>query len=98
MSEQVTVIARARAKSGFEKRVREELERMLVPTRAEAGCIHYDLHESPADPRDFMFHETWQSLSHLEAHRQTPHIKRMREALPPLTEGPNVVTLWKKID
>jgi quinol monooxygenase YgiN len=98
MSEQVTVIARARAKAGFEKRVREELERMVAPTRAEAGCINYDLHESTADPLDFMFHETWQSLAHLEAHRQTAHMKRLREALPPLTERPNEVTLWKKID
>jgi|ERR1700674_662634 len=97
MSEQVTVIARVRAKAGLEKRVREELERLLAPTRAEAGCINYDLHESTADPRDFLFHETWQSLAHLEAHRQTPHLKRLREVLPPLTEGPNDVTLWKKV-
>jgi len=97
MSEIVTVIARVRAKAGMEQRVREELEKLLAPTRAEAGCINYDLHVSSENPREFLFHENWQTFAHLEAHRQTPHLKRMREVMPPLTEGPNDVTLWTKI-
>jgi len=97
MSEQVTVIARARAKAGMEKRLREELQRVLAPTRAEAGCINYDLHESPADPRDFLFHETWVSADHLDAHLKSAHIKALFDALPALVEGPAEITTWKMV-
>lgn len=96
-AEQVTVIARARAKTGMEKLLREALQRALAPTRAEAGCLNYDLHESVADPRDFVFYENWVSQADLDAHLKSPHIKTLFEALPSLTEGHAEVTLWKMV-
>ena len=97
MSEQITVIARARAKPGLEDRVRAELQRLLGPTRAEAGCINYDLHQSANDPREFMFHENWESAGHLDAHLQSPHIKAVFELLPELVEGHADITTWKRV-
>ena len=95
MSEQVTVIARVRAKHGMEHRVREELSRLIKPTRAEAGCINYDLHDSPSDPQLFLFHENWQSLAHLDAHRHSPHLLHWRDVSADLLETPPDVTLWR---
>jgi len=46
-----TLIAHVRAKPGQESRVRQVLEGLLAPTRAEAGCINYDLHQSQKGPR-----------------------------------------------
>jgi quinol monooxygenase YgiN len=46
MNDSLTVIAHVRAKPGQESRVRQLLEGLLAPTRAEAGCINYDLHQS----------------------------------------------------
>ena len=95
MSEQVTVIARMRAKSGMEHRVREELRRLIAPTRAEAGCLNYDLHDSSSDPQAFLFHENWRSLPDLEAHRRTAHLKHWRDIAPDLLEAPAEVTVWR---
>jgi quinol monooxygenase YgiN len=97
IDQQVTVIARARAKAGMEKLLREALQRVLAPTRAEAGCLNYDLHESATDPRDFVFYENWISQGDLDAHLKSPHIKALFESLPSLTEGQAEVTLWKMV-
>ena len=59
MSKSLTVIARVRAKKGKASLLRKELRRLIAPTRAEAGCINYDLHESQDDPALFVFYENW---------------------------------------
>lgn len=57
---------------------REELSALLMaqvdPTRAEAGCITYDLHVDGADPCVFVFYENWTSREALDAHLAMPHL------------------------
>lgn len=66
----------------------QELERHLLslaaPTRAEPGCLRYDLYRSPERRHEFMRFEVWRSAAALEAHKQMPHLrasfeKRQRE-------------------
>ena len=67
MNASLTVIAHIRAKAGQESRVRQILQGLLSPTRAEVGCINYDLHRSQGDPAVFVFYENWESEGHLES-------------------------------
>ena len=97
MSELLTVIARFRAKSGHEARLRQELQRLVAPTRAEAGCVIYDLHESSTEPGRFMFHEVWERDADLDAHFQTPHMLAIVKLLPELLEEPLDLTKWRKL-
>jgi quinol monooxygenase YgiN len=57
----------------------EELGRRLcalvAPTRAESGCINYDLHRSNDDPTIWMLYENWRSEPDLEKHFQTAPFK-----------------------
>ncbi len=75
MNQNITVIARVRAKPGKEKELREALLALVEPTRAEASCGNYDLHESIERPGLFFFHENWSSKDGLAQHFETPHIK-----------------------
>jgi quinol monooxygenase YgiN len=57
---------------------------LAAPTRAEPGCIVYDLYQSPDVPHEFMRFEVWQDAAALERHKATPHLrasfaKRQRE-------------------
>lgn len=97
MSQQITVIARARARQGCEERLRIELLRLLAPTRSEPGCINYDLHQSTTDPRDFLFHENWESSRHLDTHLNSDHIKAVFAILPELLEGHADITTWSRV-
>jgi quinol monooxygenase YgiN len=97
MSELLTVIARLRAKKGQEARLRRELQGLVAPTRAEAGCVGYDLHESTTDPRLFVFYEIWKSDADLDAHFQTPHMVAISKLNPELLEEPLDLTMWKRL-
>jgi quinol monooxygenase YgiN len=94
MSEPLTILARFRAKAGQESRLRRELQRLLAPTRAEAGCISYDLHQSQSDPALFVFYEDWASQAALDAHFQTPHLQALHKLVPDLVDGPLDITRW----
>lgn len=97
MSEKITVIAYAAAKPGREKELKKALQSMVVPTRAEKGCLNYDLHESSDQPGAFMFHENWSSKEALDAHLKTKHIAdAMNEAKEHLA-GPVQITLWSQL-
>jgi quinol monooxygenase YgiN len=93
----VTVAARITARPGHELRVRDELHRLLGPTRAEEGCLNYDLHEEADRPGQFLFHETWTSEAHLKRHLESPHIGAWRAVAGDLLAQPIELTLWKRI-
>jgi quinol monooxygenase YgiN len=51
------------------------LLRLIEPTRAEKGCVRYELHQSETDPADFVFLEEWANGAAIAAHMQTPHVQ-----------------------
>ena len=93
----VTVIARIRAKAGRAQRVKEELLKLLAPTRAESGCINFDMHQGTTDPAQFLFHENWTSEAALKAHFETPHIENWLQQAEGLLAEPLEVTLWNRV-
>jgi quinol monooxygenase YgiN len=97
MSELLTVVACLRVKSGQQSNLREQLQRLVAPTRAEAGCVTYDLHESKDEPGVFMFYEVWKSAADLDAHFQTPHMQEIAQVLPELLAGPMDLGKWTKL-
>ena len=96
-NDRLTVIARIKARAGLEDRVREALLDLIPPTRSEAGCINYDLHQSAEDASVFLFHETWESEDDLKRHFETPHLKALSEKAGELFDEPVEITLWKMI-
>jgi quinol monooxygenase YgiN len=48
------------------------LRGLIAPTRAEAGCIYYELFESNL-PGLLYFNELWESQAHLDAHAASSH-------------------------
>lgn len=69
---------------GREADLEAHLLSLAAPTRAEPGCITYDLYRSPTAKHEFMRFEVWESPEALERHKQTPHLrasfeKRQRE-------------------
>jgi len=73
----LNIIARFQAKPGREANLRAILEAMVGPTRAEAGCVNYDLHQFRDDPTRFVLYEGWQSKDALDEHMKTPHFAKM---------------------
>ena len=93
----LTVIAQIKAKPGKESLVRQDLLSLVAPSRKDAGCLNYDLHQALDNPALFLFHENWTSEAHLEGHLQKPDLQAVLARLGPLVVEPPKVTLWKKI-
>ena len=93
MSE-VTILAHFRAKPSQEARLLQELKRLPAPTRLEAGCTAYELHQSQSDPALFVFYEIWASQAALDAHFGTPHLQALLRQVPELVEGSPEITKW----
>lgn len=68
------VVAHLIAKPDTIEQTREVLLGLVGPTRAESGCIRYELHQNTADPTDLTFIEEWTDDAALDAHLQTAHI------------------------
>ena len=83
---QLTIIAKLVAKKESIDVVKGELLKMIAPTRKEAGCINYCLHQDNDDPAVFVFYENWVSAASFEAHKNSEHYKVYVMALEGLIE------------
>ena len=74
----IRVVAHLKAKADKIAETREALEALIAPTRAEDGCLHYELSQNNDDPTDFTFVEEWSSNAELDAHLESDHINQLR--------------------
>jgi quinol monooxygenase YgiN len=81
------VIAHLTAKPDKIEETKALCKSLIAPTRAEAGCIKYDLLQSNDDPAKFTYDEEWQSDVALNAHLKSPHIAAAFAKIPELLEG-----------
>lgn len=76
----LTIIAHITAKSGKIDLVKAELETLIAVTRAEKGCLQYDLHQNNDNPAHFVFYENWESRELWQIHMNNAHLKAYSEA------------------
>ena len=75
MNRHLTIVADIKAKSDQIDLVKAELLKLIAMTRAEKGCINYDLHQDNEDPAHFLFYENWESRELWQAHMASQHLK-----------------------
>lgn len=73
-NKRLTIIARILAKPEKKELVKEELIKLLEPTRAERGCINYNLHQDNENENLFMFYENWESHDLWQQHMKNTHL------------------------
>ena len=77
------IVANVKAKAAKIDLVKEELEKLIDVTRAEEGCIQYDLHQDNENPTHFLLYESWESRQLWQAHMRAQHLQDYMTA----TEG-----------
>ena len=76
----LTIVANIHANPNQIELVKSELEKLVPITRAEKGCINYDLHRDNSDPAHFMFYENWESRELWQIHMNAPHLAAYMKA------------------
>lgn len=74
------------AKEGCEAKMKELLTAMVAPSKAEDGCIFYEILEYKNEPRRFMAVETWADEAALEGHKASAHYKVYKSSYEPFCE------------
>ena len=82
------VVAHLRAKPDKVEETKVALLALVEPTRAENGCILYELSQNTADPTDFTFVEEWESDKALDTHLESEHIRELRSRADDLFAAP----------
>ncbi len=77
----LTIVANVHANPDQIDLVKVELEKLVPITRAEEGCIQYDLHRDNDNPLHFMFFEIWESRELWQTHMNAPHLAAYVEAV-----------------
>lgn len=93
----ITVVATFQARPGQEEELKKALVSLVAPTRQEAGCLNYDLHQSPEDPAKFLFHENWATKAQLDAHLANAQIQALLPRVGELCVAFPDIVIWEKI-
>ena len=63
-------------------------ETLVVPTRAEPGCLRYDLCQDASDPTRFALIEAWESPAALDTHLARESLRAAVVRLTPMAAEP----------
>lgn len=70
----LTIVANIKTKADKVELVKAELLKLIDITRAEEGCINYDLHQDNENPTHFLFYENWESRELWQTHMGNKHL------------------------
>jgi quinol monooxygenase YgiN len=74
---QVTVLAQFVAKPGREDDVCDALLHLVGPSRAQAGCLSYDLHRLKNNPAAFYILANWANQPALDMQLASAHLRTL---------------------
>ena len=78
--ERLTIVARIEAKKDKVELVKSELLKLIEITRAEEGCLQYDLHQDNTNPEVFVFYENWENRDLWQQHMGNTHLQEYMKA------------------
>jgi len=82
----ITIVATITVKRETASIARNELIKLVAPSRKESGCIEYILHQDSDSPERFVFYEIWESAAHLEDHKNSDHYRKFSNAIEGMIE------------
>jgi quinol monooxygenase YgiN len=71
------------AKDGCEEKLKELLSAMVVSSKAEDGCIFYEIVQYENNRSKFMAIETWRDEEALDGHKASSHYKIYKSSYEP---------------
>ena len=95
MENTIRVVARVNVRPDKLDETVEAFNALVAATRAEEGCIKYEVLQNPEDPHDITFVEEWASGEALDAHFATPHFTAVAGLAGELLTAPPDIRRYK---
>jgi quinol monooxygenase YgiN len=91
----VRVIARITTQLDKVEELKSVLLGLVEPTRAEKGCVSYQLVQDKTDLAEFVFIEEWTSDSAIDVHMTSSHVQNaFSKAQSLLVKAPDIRKYW----
>ncbi len=74
------------AKDGSQEKMKELLSAMVIPSKAEKGCLFYEIFQYENDKKRFMAVETWENEAALDGHKASAHYATYKSSYEPFCE------------
>jgi quinol monooxygenase YgiN len=94
----VKLVAFLSAKPGCEDALEAAAAQVVAASRAEPGCLRYDLWRESGYGRRYLIDELYVDRAAYEAHRATPHYAAFRAIILDLLETPPATSLADALD
>ena len=91
------IIARFLARDGHAEEVAPLLLGFVEPSRAEDGCVFYDLYRDQENPNLFVIVDGWRDQVAFEAHAGGVHVAHTLAALAPHLDGEPVIAKLNRV-
>lgn len=75
MANSIRIITTIHVQDGKEQEAITLLKELVVATRAEAGCLRYELLQSSVTETEFVLLEEWQDEDAFNQHMNTPQVQ-----------------------
>lgn len=95
MSHIVLVILEA--KKGMENTLKDALEKVVSPSRAEPSCVEYRVHQSVENPCEFFLYEQWKTPEEHQQQFEKPYIRTFAEEAEDLLAKPYQLIFAKEL-
>ena len=66
---------------------------LIAKSRAEEGCITYNLYQDPSDGTKLLFFEEWKNQAAIDFHFETEHFKAFGKMLEEFASADPVITI-----
>jgi quinol monooxygenase YgiN len=93
----VHVMASIEVKPEHAAAVRDQLVELAARTRAEAGCVGYELYQRSDKPHLFRTVEAWRAQADADAHMKTAHVAAAIAGAGPLLAAPLDIVTYAKV-
>ncbi|MFI3257111.1 MAG: putative quinol monooxygenase [Spirochaetales bacterium] len=71
----LTLVVVVEVKAEKKEFVKNEMEKLVIESRKEGGCIDYTIHEDIENENRFVFYENWKSTEDWQMHESTKHFQ-----------------------
>jgi quinol monooxygenase YgiN len=97
MNENLCLTARLKVKADKVDELKNAALAIVEPSRAEEGCVTYNVHQSLEDETVFIWRESWKSKADLDEHFEKDYVKNFFGVANEVAEEPPQITLTKLI-
>lgn len=93
----IRVVAKFELKDGALDEAKTIAQELILLTRAEEGCVQYNLAQSTEQPNSVVVLEAWESQQALAVHAQSEHYQRLVPALAALCTSAPAVDMFVEL-